>query len=82
VSMVWRQKNACENAVGGPCEHRPIPQVPPKREEEGAVPPLRVPASGSGMDASRLSLVRRSLRQLPGERSTSLPSCYTEGNNT
>jgi len=57
----------------------PYPRYPLKRDGQGPAPVFRVPASGSGKEASPLLLVFRSLQQEPGTRRKSLLLLNTEG---
>ncbi len=57
----------------------PYPRYPPKRDGQGPATVFRVPASGSGKEASPLLLVFRSLQQELGTRRKSLPLLNTEG---
>jgi hypothetical protein len=57
----------------------PSPRYPQKRDRQGPATVFRVPASGSGKEASPLLLVFRSLQQELGTRRKSLPLQYTEG---
>jgi hypothetical protein len=73
VTDLWSDKEARDNAAGGTREHRAIPQVPPKTGRTGPATVFRVPASGSGKEASPLLLVFRSLQQELGTRKKLLP---------
>ena len=57
----------------------PYPRYPRKRGGQGPATVFRVPASGSGKEASPLLLVSRSLQQEPGTRRKSLPLRNTQG---